>query len=268
MTEIIAIVVITAIFLYWKFGGKVSLSGVSGIAAQIRGAFSSSILTGKGKRFEVSVLLGLILFAVAIFQPWVYSWLGANIGLALFICLLIAVYIMHGPESTWLPVTVLALLTVTGIYGKLPSENNLKQPLFPAKNEVVQAHGGIVNNEFTITTKPGIFTEIKYPSGTKRIELLEIICEEGCQIVKKHAILKGEPTICLDGSYAGQKCAVTKKSKWGNTNEELVEEVFAISSDKHLTISSPKNLREYTSGVSAPLGIDSVTVKVHLITSY
>ncbi len=166
---IVVFVILLAIFLYWKFGTRISLPGLGGVGARMEGflgSLSPTSTDGK-KRLEFLFLLVLVLLGAWIVTPFVYTWFGVNKGLALLIFLIIIGYIVKGPSGTFVPKVAILALVLAGIYVSLPAENTLKewfskkegpaetQPLPTAKQKKIS-----ITRDVTMT-----WMEIQTPNG-------------------------------------------------------------------------------------------------------
>ncbi len=155
---IVVFLILLAIFLYWKFGTKVSLPGSGGLGAKMSGMLGSlsSTSESEGKRVEFSILLTFVLAGVAILVPSLYTWFWGNKGLAFFIAIITIVYIIKGPKSATvlfvLKMLIVAIL-LTGVYNGLNKENAMKewfaQDAEPARTPAAAAFGG----EILLTSK-------------------------------------------------------------------------------------------------------------------
>ncbi len=268
---IVVFVILLAIFLYWKFGTRISLPGLGGVGARMEGflgSLSPTSTDGK-KRLEFLFLLVLVLLGAWIVTPFVYTWFGVNKELALLIFLIIIGYIVKGPSGTFVPKVAILALVLAGIYVSLPAENALKEWFNVKTSPVAVVLAPLKTIRTTvenIIAVPDDFKRIRFPAGATMIEGYTVSCYEGCRLRIDHSIMSNEVPICSKGLYKGQRCEVTKLVPSGNNrNEYRAEEVFYIPSGDGVFPTMQK-LRAFTLEVSAP-GKNAVPVVVTVTSS-
>ena len=169
--EIVVFLIFLTIFLYWKFGAKVSLPGLGGIGTKMGGVWSSFSLASESaqNRAQFLFLLGLVLLGTWIVTPFVYTWFGENKGLAFFIGFITLGYIIKVPKSTWVLKAEIVVLLLMGIYATLPKESPIKAPWFSLKLSPSQlmAHEApkqeLVQNTAELDATPNGFTWARIP---------------------------------------------------------------------------------------------------------
>ncbi len=171
--QIIVFIVLIAVFLYWKFGKKISLPGLGGIGSKMGGFFGSLSPTSEGAKSRLGTLflLGLVLLGVAIVAPQLYTWIGEIEWLTLFFILLFVGYIISGPKSNWFLKSVLFVLLGLLVWDGISEENAVKvwrNSPEPAQTQSVPKEAPkpkFVEHILELTAVQDDFTWVRIPGG-------------------------------------------------------------------------------------------------------